>query len=237
MSDPTFKNLSALVESPESRRVEWTKDALVETRIYVAAYDVARAALKAPFTAGTDDLEGFIIRSSVVEAVRPGLGRLVDVWVFGGDDADPETVPLPQDEVAVSATNQSPRLERHPRYVSLTSEQLALVENALRAQTNARNDAYEDLNTLGKELVDKIRAGNESYYLATLRYSWAVHSYTVPNTTRGGFVESISGPLAGYFSGSISWLREADQLEYSNGIWRKTVSWLGADTWDEDIYD
>ena len=236
MSSPTLTNLSSLIEQPESRRRE-NADAQVEVRVYVAEYDVCKAAQKTKNTAGSGDLAGYLIRSSVVEPIR-GLGaKLIDTWVAGGEDSDPETNPLPADEVSVQATNQGPRLERNPRYVTLTPALLALVEDALRAQDKTQRDtAYAGLDTLGQELVDKIRAGNESYYLATLRYSWVTHTYTVPNSTRGGYIEAIGGPLETYFTGTIAWLREADNLELQSGIWRLTSSWLGADAWDADIY-
>jgi hypothetical protein len=203
------------------------------------------AAIKTVDTLGSGDLTGYILRSSIVDRSKGDIGKLTDVWAVGGDDADPGDAPLPADEVAVSATNQSPRTERHPRFAHLAAiaDELGNVEDALRAPSpTERAVAYSLLSATagsllgGKALVDKIRAGNEAYYLATLRYSWATHSYGVPNSTRGGYVETISGPLASYFTGSISWLREADDLQWSNGIWRRTRSWLGADAWDADLY-
>lgn len=256
MSSPTHKNLSSLIEQPESRSRNWTKDGLTETRIYIAEWDVAKAAQKAPNTLGSGDLSGYIIRSSNVDAVRGLAGRLTDVWAVGGDDADPETNPLPSDEVGVSATNQSPRTERHPRYISLAAltvgsgETLEYVMEVINTIARATDPSTRNINivkingsgltapqkALALNLVAKLRNGNESYYLATLRYSWATHSYSVPSSVRGGSIESISGPLASYFTGTISWLREADDLQFSNGIWRHTRSWLGADAWDSELY-
>jgi hypothetical protein len=237
MSSATLKNLGSLIEQPESRSRNWSKEGLTETRIYVAEYAVAKAAQKPPGTIGSGDLAGFVIRSSNIESIRGLAARLTDVWSYGGDDGDPEVNPLPADEVALQATNQSPKLERHPNYATLTGAQFDLVDLAIKAATDAeRAAAYAALPTLGKELVDLIRAGNESYYLATLRYSWVTHSYSLPSSTRGGYVETVGGPLASYFIGTIAWLREADNLDYQNGIWRRTISWLGADAWNADIY-
>ena len=244
-STPTYKNLDALIEQPESGRIEITRSGRLFTKIYASKYAVCVAALKAVDTLGSGTTSGYIIRSSSVDRTKGDLGKLTDVWAAGGEDADPGTLPLPADEVGVNATNQAPRTERHPRFAHLASipGELANVETALRAQDEtARTTAYNALSSTsgsvlgGKALVDKIRAGNESYYLATLRYSWATHSYGVPSSTRGGYVDTLSGPLASYFSGTISWLREADDVQYSGGIWRKTLSWLGADGWDSDLY-
>ena len=239
MSTPTYKNLSALVELDESRRRENSQNGSTETRIYIGTYAVAAAAQKAYGTIGTGDLSGYLIKSSTVEPMRGLLGKLVDVWSAGGEDGNPSTNPLPSDQVSVSGTNQSPKTERNPRYLSLETiaGELERVETAIKGSAQGQRDAaYSALSATGQELVDKIRRGNESYYLASLSYSWVTHSYTLPTMYRGGWVEAPGGPLAGYFVGDIAWLRTSDDLQYSNGIWALTRTWLGADAWDADLY-
>lgn len=236
MSTPTYKNLSSLIEQPDSRRRE-NGDNNIEVRIYIAEYDVCKAAQKVRNTVGTGDLAGYLIRSSVVEPIRGLAAKLIDTWVAGGDDADPGTNPLPADEVSVTATNQSPKAERNPAFASLNEDDLKNVDDAIRAGTSAqRQAAYDELDSTGQSLVDLLRAGHESYYLATLRYQWVTHYYDVPNSYRGGYVETPGGPLESYFVGTIVWLREADDLQYQNGIWRLTRSWLGADGWNATLY-
>jgi hypothetical protein len=235
MATPTYKNLDALVETPESGALEFGA-VITLTKVYRAKYSVCLANAKDKGTVGSGATSGYLIASSKVTPERGGLGTLTDTWVVGGPDASPETMSLPPDEVSVRPSNLSPRVERHPRYVTLTAAQLELVEGALRAATADRATAYAALPTLGKNLVDKIRAGNESYYLAAVRYSWAAHSYSIPTATRGGYVEAIDGPLEGYFASGIEWLREADDLQYSNGIWRLTKTWQGSDAWDTELY-
>lgn len=239
MSTPTYKNLSSLVELDESRRRENSRNGSTETRVYIAQYSVCVAAQKAYNTIGTGDLAGYLIQSSTVEPMRGLMGKLVDVWSAGGDDGNPETNPLPSDQVSVTGTNQSPRTERHVRYVGLATiaGEIERIETAIKGSSQGQRDtAYSALSALGKELVDKIRAGNEAFYLATLSYSWVTHSYSLPTMYRGGWVESPGGPLAGYFVGSIAWLRASDDLQYNNGIWALTRTWLGADAWDTDLY-
>lgn len=235
MSSPTHKNLSALVEQPNSdSRVNGQTN--TRTKIYIAEYDVAVAAQKTRGTIGTGDLAGWVIDTSSVESLRGEIGRLTDVWSAGeGSGAT-----LPPDEIAVSATNQSPKTERNPHFLALTAAEFKKVDDAIRAPTaELRAPIYNSLGALGKSLVDKIVRGNETYYHATLRYSWATHSYTLPTMYRGGWIESPGGPLAGYFVGDISWLREADDLQYNAGVWRLTRSWLGASNfaWDTDLYN
>ena len=207
------------------------------TRTYVGIYSVCAAATWYKGDAGSGAEAGFQVASCTITKERGNHGKVVVVWESGGSGSGQ---PLPLDEVAISPSNQNPRTARHPLYSSLTAADLQNVEDAcLKQSATERAAAYAALGATGQQLVDKIRLGNESYYLAALRYSWATHSYSIPTTTRGGYTESISGtPLSGYFVAGISWLREADDLQYSNGIWRRTRSWLGAADghWDADLY-
>lgn len=236
MGTATWKGpTTSLVEAVNSPSYE-ASDRIIKTRTYHGLFTFCETEFPdyAKGTAGTGAEAGYTIASSSLQKIRGGIGQLTVKWEASSSDSGQ---PLPNDEVAVSGTNQSPRLERHPNYVSLDAAALINVETALRAQEKpARDTAYAALSATGKELVDKIRKGNESYYLATLRYVWVTHSYTLPTSTRGGYVESIGGPLAAYFVSGIEWLRESDNLDYSNGIWRRTIAWLGADAWDADIY-
>lgn len=239
MSTPTYKNLDSLIEQKGSGSITSDRNGRRITMIYRAKYSTCAAAVKTHGTLGSGSLTGYVLQESVVTHERGDIATLTDTWAAGGDDADDEITPLPADEVAVNPTNQNPELLTHPRYASLSGKQIALVETAMQGATEAmREGAYNALFADAQEVVDKMRAGNRTYYLAALRYSWATHYYGIPIITRGGYAESPSGPLASYFVSDIDWLREADDLQYSNGIWRLTRNWLGgADgKWDRDIY-
>jgi hypothetical protein len=236
VSTPTYKNLTALIEQPESGAVEYG-DITILTKVYRGTYANCLADALSKGTAGSGATAGFQVQKSTVVRERGDIGKLTIVWEANGSGGGD----VPPDEVAVSPDNQSPRIERHPMFISLETiaDELALVEDASRSQDQTTRDAaYAKLSDLGKKLVDKIRRGNETYYLAGLRYAWVTHYYTTPTMYRGGWIESPGGPLTGYFSGDIGWLREADDLQYSNGVWRLTRSWLGAPNmhWDAELY-
>lgn len=234
---PTQKGaIGVLTEAPDSPTI--VRGArTTRTRTYVGIYSVCEVAPWYKGDAGSGAESGFQVATCTITKERGNHGKVVVVWESGGEGSGQ---PLPLDEVAVTPTNQNPRLERHPRYVSIGDAEMANFETATRSTENYKRDAaFAALSTLGKELALFVRKGNESFYLATVRYSWATHSYSVPTSTRGGYIESISGtPLSGYFVSGITWLREADDLQYANGIWRRTRTWLGAPDghWLAEIY-
>ena len=231
MATPTWKGpTDQLVEANNSPTYELSERVL-KTRIYHGLFSYCESLLPdySRGTIGTGSEAGYLVSRTTLAKLRGKIGQLSIQWEASSDSSGQS---LPSDEVAVTPNNLNPRLETHPRFTvggsALTAANLANVETALRAQDeSARATAYAALPSLGKELVDRIRRGNESYYLAALRYSWVTHSWTIPSSTRGGYVESPGGPLSSYFVAGISWLREADDLQYQNGIWRRTRTWLG----------
>jgi hypothetical protein len=236
MAAVTWKGTTTqLVEASNSPAYD-AGDRASKTRVYHGLFSYCETVFGnfAKGTIGSGAEAGYVVEKSSLRKLRGGIGQITVEWVAATSGSGQ---PLPPDEVAVSATSQSPRLERHPNYASLTAEELQEVDNCLRMpDATARKNKIATLTTLPKELVNKILKGNESYYLATLRYSWVTHSYSLPTTTRGGYIDTISGPLAGYFVAGIVWLREADNLDNSNGVWRRTITWAGSDSWDADIY-
>lgn len=247
-SSPTHKNLGSLIEAENSPLYELTDQGITQTRTYHATFSVCLANRLYPGTAGGvgTPQEGYQIKNCRVESLGSEQGRLIYVWEANGSGSG---ATLPPDEVSVQADNQSPRVERHPIFKPLETmtvgtpaeDVLDIVENAVRAQSKlARQDEIDKLTAipLALKLIDKLQRGQESYYMASLRYLWATHSWSVPNISRGGYRQSPLGPLANYFVGDIDWLREADDLQYSNGIWKWTSSWLGTPggDWDMDLY-
>lgn len=244
-STPTHKNLGSLIEASESPIYE-IGETITQTRIYHATISVCLANIVFKGTAGTGAQSGYQVQRCTVTSLGGSQGRLTLVWEA---NASGSGATLPPDEVAVQADNQSPRVERHPIFKPLEDQKvgavgseeyvLDLVENAVRAQTRTdRETALGKLAAvpLALKLIKKLQRGQESYYAASLRTAWVTHSWDLPSISRGGFRDPVQGPLAGYFVSDIDWLREADDLQYSNGIWRWTRSWLGSPEWDPDIY-
>lgn len=235
----------SLVEDPASPILGFS-DKITRTRIYRGKYADCVAAAKYQGTAGTGDDAGYVVTKSTVLKERGEAGRLTIEWEaseIGG------TTPLPPDEVAVAPGNSSPRIELHSFFASLanntvevsgeTYAEFAAARNAAAASTAAeRKKWFDPLSALGQSLVAKMERGNETFYLASLRYSWVTHYWTAPVIFRGGYLEDPGGPLSGYFVSDLSWLREGDDLQFANGIWRLTRTWLGAPAghWDSDLY-
>lgn len=235
--------VTALVELPDSPVWEFG-DVVTQTRSYKGLHsfclqEAGQNLLKN--TLGAGDFAGFKVVRTRVTRERGDVGKLEVVWASWTTEATGSA--LPEDEFAVIPENLSPRIEKHELFSSLDTEQLALVHDAVQGATEeARQEAWDELvaqgNVFATDLVEKLERGQESYYLCALRYVWVTHSWTLPTIDRGGYVQAPLGPLAGYFVSDIDWLREADDLQYQNGIYRWTRSWLGGPLghWDLDLY-
>jgi len=246
-STPTYKNVDALIELPDSGAILLQNKRQLTKRFKGKYADCSADALPTG-TLGTGGLEGYKVAQSAVKPERGGLAVLEIAWEKTASEGD---IPLPQDEVSLSPDNLSPRIERHAMFRPLDGAIIGaggeaeyvmdVVYNATHAPDYLTRKLHLDklaTTPLALKLVEKIRAGNESFYLVGLRYVWSTHFYNVPSSTRGGFSEVPGGPLGPYLAGNIDWLREGDNLDFSGGIWRLTRSWLGAPNghWDVDIY-
>ena len=242
MSTPTYKNLSSLIERPESGRIS-IEDRVTCTKVYGGLYSTCLAGIVSKGALGAGALSGYAVKSCAVDRDRGDQGRLTIVWEAGAG-SDDSGLSLPADEWSVTPENLSPRIERHPMFntggdFALTDlEKRQAAKAAEESDDDTRATLYDALSDAQKVLFEKLANGHESYYLAGLRYSWTSYHWTVPDLYLGGYLESPGGPLADYFSSGIDWLREADQLENSSGIYRLTRCWIGGPTgnWDADIY-
>jgi len=236
MSTPTYSpSLSTqLIERSDSG--VWEIGTLTRrTQILEGKLALAIAAVPGRGWLGSGSYAGWIVDSATL---TPDKGRAVLVIRYSAAVGS-SGVPLPEDEWRVEMFEDNPRLERHPRYSGLSASDLEDVQTALQSHDDAeRASAYTGLSATGKELVDKIRKGQESYYRAAARYSWTESDYVAPPTTIGGYIESPYGPGAPYVAPSYSWLRLADSIDYLNGLYRTTRVWLGGPSghWDADIY-
>lgn len=237
-----------LLELPESPSYE-LGDIVIQRRMYRCQFDYGESIIAgfSKGTAGTGAQSGYVVSSAKLERERGDIGRITVSWGAAGSGSGQS---LPADEVSVQPSNLSPRLETHPLFAPLANMEVAapdpqpvldVAENVVRAQNADDRTFYRDQLAaipLALKFIEKIRQGKESWYLASLRYSWATHSWTVPTMYRGGWIQAPLGPLANYFVADIDWLRESDDLQYSNGIWRLTRSWLGGPlgAWDTDLY-
>lgn len=247
-SSPTHKNLDSLIEGEDSGEYSIGANGIIQTRIFRAKYSVCVANILFVGASGTGEQLGYQVQNCNVKPIGSEQGQLTIVWEASGASSG---ATLPPDEVGVAPDNQSPRIERHPMFKPLENKTiiidtetvfvLSVVENALRTSDPKERAKLEKKlvsEPLALKLLEKMRRGMESFYMASLRYIWATHSWTIPTISRGGFRQAPQGPLANYFAADIDFLREADDLSFHQGIWRWTRSWTGAvgAHWDPDIF-
>jgi len=261
---------SALVAAPDTGDIS-VSDRIVLTDIYKGTYTTARANILIRGTYGSGSRLGWVVTSSRLDSERGRIGKLTINWEPGGPDADPSFLPL--DDFDTQPVELYPKAERHPNFSSLptgpiTPRTISLAYQYARgASDQYRSGGLDQINglptyyggALGTDQKDYALAlaltllrGEESYYLAGLKYQHVWHSFSLPpytttepapddHLTRGGFVQNPRGPLVGGFPPNMQWLRLADapQCIGANGsCYKITSTWIGAPDghWDSIFY-
>lgn len=247
MPSAIWKGTSSLVPQIRSGSLKLA-DRSTSMDVYRGSNAACMAAILSRGTFGSGSRLGWVVTSATVDTVdKGGISELVINWEAGGASAWP---PLPVDEFDLQPVELYPRIERAGLFANIATKTLAYAYAAVQGATpmarQAAADAVTGLSdttqrTLGLALITKLRKGEETWYMAGWRYVWTAYSYTIPTTTLGGIIQSPLGPLYGYFSGSISFLRLADALQSAgvNGSCFKIMrTWLGGPSgyWDSDIY-
>lgn len=245
MGAPIWINYSGLKATKESGRITFA-DRVTLVDIFEGQYADCVAGLLARGVFGVGARAGWVCTSSMAEQIeRGGVSRLTINWEAGGVFA---TEPLPADDFSLQPQELYPRIERSPFFNGITQPTLALAYQTINGATNvARQAALDRLNTLadstqkalGLALSSKLQKGEETFYLAYMRYIWISWSYTFPSLSIGGVISAPGGPLTGRF-GSFSSLRLADSVEPAgvNGSMFKIMrTWLVAQSgyWDTDL--
>ena len=250
MGTPIWKGTSGLIFQPESGKITLS-DRATSQDIYKGPQAACYAGLLRRGTYGTGERLGLVVTSSVQENERGGIGKLTINWEAGGPSANAAFLPLPEFDSQV--VELYPKIERNKYFNGIDRPTIGLAfSSVFGATTAARFSAYADLLklsdpllTLGKKLVLKLQLGEDSFYLAGMRYMYISYSFTPPALSMGGVIESPS--FVTTFSirdGSgnpYSWLRLADFVQTSgvNGsAYKLTSTWLGGPLgyWDPDIY-
>jgi len=235
MPSSVWKGYTTLLEQKESRGYE-VGDVTRKIGVWRGKYDDCEAALPAKGTLGSDAFAGWLVDSATLNPDMRGLGATLIVRFTNSSGSGQS---LPEDTWRLESVEDNPRVERHPRYSSLTAQNLEDVQTAVQGRDDTTRDtAYAALPALGQELVDKMRRGQESYYAAVRRYVWTTSSFVPPAAVDGGTIEVPGGPGLAYLNPGFDWLRMADDLEYQNGVYKITSTWLGGPNghWDPDIY-
>lgn len=234
---PIWKGTTALVASPESPVWKFGESVTCQ-QTFEGPYAACLSAASPRGAWGTGDLSAYWVAESIVTHKRGGAGRLTILWeAASGTGGDPGVL-LPAGDEGLEPFELNPKLQRHPRYSSVNEENIQQVFAATEGGSQEERDkgyAWLQANgtTLAKELYQKLNRGSEGYYLAGFRYHVTSYSWSLPALSVGGKIEVLAGALA-----SFSCLRIADELQFANGMFRKTQSWLVAPAghWDTDIY-
>lgn len=180
----------------------------------------------------------FIVEDCTCQVDRGGKGTVTINYNFLGS--------VPPDEWAVTPFEINPPIERHPYFATLTPDDLtkarslftsisaqgySAVQSAIAAATNS---------SLISQIVAKWLLGEETFYLAGVKYQWTSYHYSLLGIPirAGGYRETPFGPGVAPL---MQWLRQADEIVWANGLYKLTRTWVGAPTWaaywDTDLYN
>jgi hypothetical protein len=194
---PKWVGTSTITESPDSRLTEYS-ERICFTQVYEGSYDNCVANLLSRGTAGTPTgtVGTWIVESSNLRRMRGQKGQLTIRWQGA--------VVLPPQEASITPENLAAPLARNPMFLSLNVNALNAVQRAFNApNVTAENTALASLGKtdnpeLARTLFEKMRRGQEVYYLPSLRYSWTSFYATgsQPAINLGGYIETPGGPFS-----------------------------------------
>ena len=245
MGTPIWRGTTALVFQVESGGLTLA-DRATSKDVYRGPYSTCIAGVLRRGVYGTSARLGWVVTSSVVESEKGGIGKLTINWEAGGASAYSGFLPLSEFDSA--PVELAPRVERNPFFALITRDTVGLAWTAFYGATQAQRttawNAIEALTdatqkSLGEKLVQKFQNGNETFYLAGMRYMYVWYSFTVPSLTLGGF-RDVPAFASGVGLGSAGWLRLADFLQpagVNGSVYKVTSTWLaGPVDWDPDLY-
>lgn len=246
-ASPTWKGYSALFEAADSGQYQLA-ETITYTQIRYGLYSDCVAALVYKGTVGTGGLSTYLVKSCTVTKSRGNVGKMVTVWEqasYGGGAV------LPADEFSLTPQDLNPSVEVNPGFANAVANStvLKLVRAAgLIADEAASNAAWATLlanagvSTAWDEglvLADLLRRAVQNYYQASFTYTYTQYFATLPAVDAGGYVGAPGGTLSATISGlGLSCLRQADDLQFSSGVYRRTQSWICAanGSWEAVLY-
>lgn len=229
-----------LAELPDSPKYQFTAEKSSQVRVFQGAYAEVLANIVRPGAT----LDGLTCTNCNIERMPGGRGQMTVTCEVGGTLPGGQTLPLPADEWGFASGDISPALSRHPKFGTLTEDQLQIVENALKSIDPVTRAAWAAATTgAGSTPLTNYRRlrakGVETYYLVSLTYTWTARYYSLPALSSGGTLETPGGPGWSAVSGlNWKWLRQIDVPSYSGGIYTVVRSWVGAPGghWDTYLY-
>lgn len=238
---PILKNYTGLIYTPKSgnftfaERIFYTEElrgAVSDARIY--AENHCRGTLWS--IAGFNGV--FCVEQSDTSDETGGIAIVSVKYVWLSS--------VPPDEWSVTPFEINPPIERCQFFSALTQNDLQLArgsyasDQATGQATLLAQAAASPNAALITSLITKWLRGEETFYMAGLKYQWTAYFTTLNGVLlrRGGYTETPGGP--GVLPANFIWLRQCDELVWNNGIYRLTRTWIGAPTsiglWDSDLY-
>lgn len=253
---PRWTGSTGLTETPESGSLVIGERTMLK-KVYEGTRLACYNGMLARGAFGTGTMAGWVVTSCETVPIRGARGKLTISWEPGGAQA---TMPLPCPDFDLDVAELYPRTERHRLFndrscggsaEDITLAMLALVYSSVHAPTQEARQAaaarvanYSDSwqSDMGLVLLDKLRKGEETFYMAGMKYTWWYFSYTLPVLSPGGFIETPAGP--GSIPSSLpamSWLRLCDcakPVGVNGSMFKVIGTWMGgpAGHWDSDLY-
>ncbi len=179
----------------------------------------------------------FCVDNTSLDLQKGGKGVVTIAYTYLGV--------MPPDDFALEPAEINPPIERNPYFAALTQNDLDLAHHAFKSATADGKITIDGAiaaspnKVLIVSLVQKWLRGEKTYYLASYKFKHTLHTFNAPDAHPGGVIQQPFGAFAGYVAGSgLHWLRQADNVEWTNGLWKLTRTWYGAPSghWDPDLY-
>lgn len=243
-NSPIWKGLppGSLAETPESGKFKVAERITYTQQLagrYADAFSFAafhpRGSFWSIYLNGGFNL--FCVEDASVDMQKGGKGVVSVTYLFMGL--------APADEFSLEPAEIQPAIERNPFFAELTQDELDLAHKAYTtASTEGKLTLDGKINSSPRKakiilLIQKWLRGEKTYHLASCTFKHTIHSFNAPNGFEGGVIQHPFGAFAGYVShAGLDWLRQADSVTWSNGIWKLTRTWVGAPSghWDKDLY-
>ena len=241
-------NLNALTgklaHTPESGAFKYAERITYTTQLagryadaFAYANDHHRGAIFTLTIKDTSTSGDFCVEDTSLESQKGGKAIVTVNYLYLGV--------VPVDEFALTPFEITPPIERNGYFSVLTENDIQIARQIYNSATQAGASSLTNWVTgttnyiKATDLVYKWFKGQETYYLSGLKFQHTLYSFTAPTASPGGFIQTPTGAFATYISDAgMSWLRQSDEVLWSNGLWKLTRTWLGAPAghWDTDLY-
>lgn len=230
---------SVLQEVPTSPTWEFGETARVTRVFRSASYYLTKASAPHRGAYGTGEFAGMKVVSSVVGKERGQIGVLTVVMEGPPSGVDAEDVQIPADEFEIEYGQQELDLRKHPIYAALTKEDLWAIDAALNASDFQTQEFFDWITTGAngpacESLLKRLQQGRDKYAVYPPVLRWTSYFVDEPAASGGGYLEFPFLPLTP--PPGFDYLRAGDSLKHNGTFYVLTRTWVGAPSWDNEIY-